>query len=155
MFRRIVLLGLVVAALALACRRSGTPTPTLAPTPAPSPTAVGAPSPAAGLTPSATPGVTPAVSGTPTKLPSYHDDTLGFARLGLIHLNDSKAPLGSRKDRHEQIGDGMLGDKPFRRIMADPRLAAVPKVLETPKGEDMVTNDRRALRKLRRFAARR
>lgn len=84
---------------------------------------------------------------------SRFDDALGFARLGLIHLNDSKAPLGSRKDRHEQIGGGMLGDQPFRRIMADPRLSTVPKVLETPKGDDMVTNDRRALRKLRRFAA--
>jgi deoxyribonuclease-4 len=79
-------------------------------------------------------------------------DAIGFERLGLLHLNDSKAPLGSRKDRHEQIGVGMLGDAPFRRIMTDPRLAGVPKVLETPKGDDMVTNDRRALEKLRGFA---
>ena len=77
--------------------------------------------------------------------------SLGLERLGLLHLNDSKAPLGSRKDRHEQIGVGMLGEAPFRRIMTDPRLAAVPKVLETPKGDDMVTNDRRALAKLRSF----
>lgn len=82
------------------------------------------------------------------------DDALGFGRLGLLHLNDSKVPLGSRKDRHEEIGKGALGKEPFRRMMTDPRLAAVPKVLETPKGDDMVTNDRRALRLLRSFAAR-
>jgi deoxyribonuclease-4 len=80
------------------------------------------------------------------------DDVLGLDRLGLLHLNDSKAPLGSKKDRHELIGVGTLGEAPFRRIMNDPRLATVPKVLETPKGEDMVTNDRRMLRLLRSFA---
>ena len=80
------------------------------------------------------------------------DDVLGLDRLELIHLNDSKAPLGSKKDRHELIGVGTLGEEPFRRIMNDPRLATVPKVLETPKGEDMVTNDRRMLRLLRGYA---
>jgi deoxyribonuclease-4 len=76
-------------------------------------------------------------------------DTLGFDRLGLIHLNDSQHPLGSRKDRHEQIGDGTLGIEPFRRIVTDTRLAAVPKVLETPKGDDPVAADRRNLELLR------
>ncbi len=80
-------------------------------------------------------------------------DVLGFHRLGLLHLNDSKAPLGSRKDRHELIGSGFIGDGPFRRIMTDPRLSAIPKSLETPKGDDMVSNDRAMLRKLRTFAA--
>jgi deoxyribonuclease-4 len=80
------------------------------------------------------------------------DDVLGLERLELLHLNDSKAPLGSKKDRHELIGVGTLGEAPFRRIMNDPRLATVPKVLETPKGEDMVTNDRRMLHLLRSFA---
>ena len=79
-------------------------------------------------------------------------DVLGFHRLGLWHLNDSKAPLGARKDRHELIGLGAIGEGAFRRIMTDERFAAVPKVLETPKGDDMVTNDRRMLRKLRSFA---
>lgn len=79
-------------------------------------------------------------------------DVIGFERLGLIHLNDSKAPLGSHKDRHELIGVGMIGDEPFRRLMTDPRLATVPKLLETPKGDDMVTNDRAMLAKLRAFA---
>lgn len=79
-------------------------------------------------------------------------DVLGFHRLGLLHLNDSKAPLGSKKDRHELIGNGFIGDGAFRRVMTEPRLAAIPKSLETPKGDDMVTNDRAMLRKLRGFA---
>ena len=79
------------------------------------------------------------------------DAILGLPRLGLIHLNDSKAPFGSRKDRHELIGVGTIGAEPFRRIMRDPRLAGVPKVLETPKGDDMVTADRQMLRMLRTF----
>ena len=45
--------------------------------------------------------------------------------------------LGSRVDRHAHIGKGMLGVEPFRFIMNDPRLAALPKVLETPKEADM------------------
>jgi deoxyribonuclease-4 len=82
---------------------------------------------------------------------SRFDDVIGFELLGLIHLNDSKAPLGTKKDRHELIGDGHIGAKPFARIMQDPRLAHVPKALETPKGDDMVTNDRRMLAMLRGF----
>jgi len=54
-------------------------------------------------------------------------------------------------DDHELIGAGSLGTKPFARIMNDPRLAGVPKALETPKGEDMVTNDRKMLSMLRGF----
>ena len=76
---------------------------------------------------------------------------LGLSQLGCLHLNDSKTPLGARRDRHELIAEGTLGPEPFRRIMRDPRLAAVPKVLETPKGDDMVTNDRRMLARLRRY----
>ncbi|MBL8962160.1 MAG: deoxyribonuclease IV, partial [Gemmatimonadetes bacterium] len=82
------------------------------------------------------------------------DDTIGLDRLGLLHLNDSKAPLGSRKDRHELIGEGTIGVEAFRRIMADERLALVPKVIETPKGADDVSNDRRMLALLRSAAGR-
>lgn len=78
-------------------------------------------------------------------------DVLGFGRLGLFHLNDSKFPFGSRKDRHEMIGEGTLGDRPFARIMTDPRFAAITKLLETPKGDDGVTNDRVNLARLRGF----
>jgi len=79
------------------------------------------------------------------------DEILGFERLGLIHLNDSKHPFGSRKDRHETIGEGTLGVEPFRRLMLDERLRDVPKVLETPKGDDDVASDVANLALLRSF----
>jgi deoxyribonuclease-4 len=81
------------------------------------------------------------------------DDVIGLPRLGLLHLNDSKAPLGSRRDRHELIGEGAIGPEPFRRIMTDERFAGVPKVIETPKLDDATATDRRMLRRLRRYAA--
>lgn len=65
------------------------------------------------------------------------DRLIGLDKLRAIHMNDSKKGLGSRVDRHDHIGKGMLGLEPFRFIMNDPRLANVPKILETPKGEDM------------------
>lgn len=79
-------------------------------------------------------------------------DVLGMARLGMLHLNDSKTPVGSRRDRHELIGEGSLGDGPFRRIMTDERLARIPKVIETPKLDDAEATDRRMLERLRGFA---
>ena len=82
-------------------------------------------------------------------------DVIGLERLRLFHLNDSATPFASRRDRHAGIGEGSLGDEPFRRIMNDERLAAVPKVIETPKEgddpRDLVTLDRRNLAKLRAF----
>ncbi|MBN1255753.1 MAG: deoxyribonuclease IV [Deltaproteobacteria bacterium] len=62
------------------------------------------------------------------------DRIIGLDRLKLIHLNDSKVALGTRVDRHEQIGQGYLGLEPFRLLMQDPRLADIPFILETPKG---------------------
>ena len=76
---------------------------------------------------------------------------LGMDRLGLIHLNDSKHPYMSKKDRHETLGEGTLGAEPFRRIVLDERLRAVPKILETPKGDDGVAADRANLELLRGF----
>jgi deoxyribonuclease-4 len=81
------------------------------------------------------------------------DDALGMERLGMMHLNDSKAALGSRHDRHELIGEGAIGERAFRRIMTDDRLVRVPKVIETPKGDDPTRTDRRMLRRLRRYEA--
>lgn len=78
-------------------------------------------------------------------------DAVGLGRLKLFHLNDSQCPFGSRKDRHAEIGEGSLGDAPFRRIMTDERFALVPKVLETPKGDDHAVADRRNLARLRSF----
>ena len=60
---------------------------------------------------------------------------VGFDRLRVLHLNDSKKPLGSRVDRHQHIGDGCLGLEPFRRIVNDPRFKRLPMLLETPKEE--------------------
>ncbi|MCU0618972.1 MAG: deoxyribonuclease IV [Gemmatimonadaceae bacterium] len=81
------------------------------------------------------------------------DRALGVSRVKVWHLNDSKAPFGSRKDRHELIGEGTIGAAPFARIMSDPRFAAVPKVLETPKGDDAETSDRRMLNRLLGYLA--
>ena len=77
---------------------------------------------------------------------------IGLRHLRCLHLNDSKTPFGSHRDRHELIAQGSLGPDPFRRVMRDPRFAGIPKILETPKGDDMVTNDRRMLRRLRAYA---
>ena len=82
----------------------------------------------------------------------HFDDVVGFARLRGLHLNDSKTKLGSRRDRHELIGEGSLGAQPFRRIMTDDRFAKVPKVIETPKLEDAAKTDKRMLARLRRYA---
>ncbi len=79
-------------------------------------------------------------------------DAIGYERLGMMHLNDSKAPFGSRKDRHELIGEGAIGEAPFRRIMTDPRLASVAKVIETPKGDEPEVMDTRMLNRLRSYA---
>lgn len=80
------------------------------------------------------------------------DDTLGLARLRVMHLNDSKTPFSSRRDRHELIAEGSLGEVPFRRIMNDERLRAVPKVIETPKLDDATATDTRMLERLRGYA---
>jgi deoxyribonuclease IV len=65
------------------------------------------------------------------------DQIVGRERLVAWHLNDSKTPLGSKVDRHEHIGKGKIGLAPFREIMNAPEFAAIPKVLETPKKEDL------------------
>jgi deoxyribonuclease-4 len=61
------------------------------------------------------------------------DHLIGLARLKVIHANDSKKPFGSRVDRHEAIGEGEIGLEAFRLLMSDPRLAAIPVIIETPK----------------------
>jgi deoxyribonuclease-4 len=78
-------------------------------------------------------------------------DAVGWERLRVLHLNDSKTPFASRRDRHQLIGEGSLGELPFRRIMNDERLVAVPKIIETPKLDDAETTDRRMLDRLRSY----
>jgi len=77
--------------------------------------------------------------------------TIGLERLRVWHLNDSKTPFNSHRDRHELIGEGSLGDAPFRRIMTDPRFAHTVKILETPKLDDATRTDRTMLNRLLGF----
>ena len=60
------------------------------------------------------------------------DTTVGFSYLRGIHLNDSKKPLGSRVDRHDSIGKGLIGLDFFKRFMQDARFDDMPIILETP-----------------------
>jgi len=85
---------------------------------------------------------------------------VGFDRLKVFHLNDSKKPLGSRVDRHEHIGRGCLGLEPFRRLVNDRRFQSLPMLLETPKTEGRSPTqiqidplDERNLKTLRRLIA--
>jgi deoxyribonuclease-4 len=64
------------------------------------------------------------------------DKTIGLNLVCAIHFNDAKKTLGSRVDRHEHIGKGKIGKAAFGFFMNDERFSKVPKILETPKGED-------------------
>ncbi len=80
------------------------------------------------------------------------DRILGAGSLRVLHLNDSKTPFASNRDRHELIAEGSLGAAPFRRLMREPRFADVVKIIETPKGDEPAKADRRMLRRLRTYA---
>lgn len=77
------------------------------------------------------------------------DRLLGLRTVAAFHLNDSKTPLGSRVDRHQEIGDGYLGLYPFWRLVNDPRFAETPAVLETPSGPDKLPSFARNLARLK------
>ena len=62
----------------------------------------------------------------------HFDEVIGFGYLKGMHLNDSKKELASRVDRHETLRNGLLGARPFQRIMQDPRFDNIPLILETP-----------------------
>jgi deoxyribonuclease-4 len=62
----------------------------------------------------------------------HFDSTVGFRYLRGVHLNDAKKGVGSRVDRHDSIGKGMLGLDPFKWLVQDPRFDAIPIILETP-----------------------
>lgn len=63
------------------------------------------------------------------------DRVCGFAHVRVLHLNDSKAPVGSRLDRHEHVGLGTIGDAGFRAVINRQGLRSKPMILETPKAD--------------------
>lgn len=77
------------------------------------------------------------------------DVAVGLDRVKAFHLNDSKRGLGSRVDRHENIGKGELGLEPFRFLLNDPRFAEHPMLLETPGGDKAYRRDLKTLRRLK------
>lgn len=82
------------------------------------------------------------------------DRTVGLGRIRLFHLNDSVGGLASRRDRHAHIGQGLLGDETFVSFLTDTRFMRVPKVIETPKDDDVLAADRMNLGRLRSLRSR-
>jgi deoxyribonuclease-4 len=80
------------------------------------------------------------------------DERIGLDRLRALHANDAKAPLGSNRDRHDNIGDGLIGDG-LGVFLAHPRLQGLPVILEVP-GADGKGPNADELRKLRELHAR-
>ncbi|MCA9242853.1 MAG: deoxyribonuclease IV [Phycisphaerales bacterium] len=72
---------------------------------------------------------------------SEADDAFGLDRVRCWHMNDSKGACGSRLDRHAHIGAGEIGLEGFRRVLAEPRFAELPLLMETPKDEDGRSHD--------------
>lgn len=76
------------------------------------------------------------------------EEVVGFENVHLMHCNDSRGEAGSHRDRHAHIGAGTIGEEGFAALLTDPRLQAVPAVLETPK-DDAGDWDRANLARLR------
>ena len=74
------------------------------------------------------------------------DAVIGLERLKAIHMNDSKNPFASHKDRHEKIGEGSLGAETFRQMVNHPLLAGIPIYLETPNELDGYAREIQMLR---------
>jgi deoxyribonuclease-4 len=77
------------------------------------------------------------------------DATIGLSRVKVWHCNDAKAPRGSKLDRHEQIGKGMIGKATFRTLLNDLRLAHAAFIAETPI--ERAGDDRRNVDALKKF----
>lgn len=78
------------------------------------------------------------------------DETLGLSNIKAFHLNDSKMPLNSHVDRHENIGQGLMGVEGFRPLLQDSRFKDAPMILETPLAEEGYAKDLAKLRPLRK-----
>ncbi len=76
------------------------------------------------------------------------DQVLGLSQVKAFHLNDSKRELGSRVDRHEHIGEGLIGAEGFKLLVKDRRFAGTPMILETPGGETHYGKNLSRLRQL-------
>jgi deoxyribonuclease IV len=90
---------------------------------------------------------------TPEGAPALVDELAAnglTGRLALIHANDSKFERGARRDRHENIGDGRIGEAGWRALLAQPVLTSVPLILETPADAERHTED---IGRLRAWAA--
>ncbi len=77
------------------------------------------------------------------------DKIIGIEKLYAFHLNDSKTPLGSNVDRHENIGKGFLGLEPFKFLVNNKEFKDHPMILETPGGDDMYIEDLKTLNLLK------
>ncbi|MFC1564766.1 deoxyribonuclease IV [candidate division KSB1 bacterium] len=75
-------------------------------------------------------------------------EVLSLDRLKVIHVNDSKKELGSRVDRHDNLGEGLIGMKAFELLVNDERLKDIPMILETPGGETMFRKNLKIMKKL-------
>lgn len=78
------------------------------------------------------------------------DKIIGLDRLKAIHINDSKNPFSSHKDRHEKIGEGSIGVKAFERIINNKRLENLPFYLETPNELEGYANEIKLLKELKK-----
>jgi len=78
------------------------------------------------------------------------DRAVGLDRVAAFHLNDCRSSLGSRLDRHENIGAGQVGLAAFRFLLTHPRVGSLPMILETPKRDDGDARNLATLRSLRR-----
>jgi deoxyribonuclease-4 len=76
------------------------------------------------------------------------DRVLGLDNVRAFHLNDSKGALGSKIDRHAEIGQGEIGLEPFRLLLADTRFGKTPGILETPGGDGAYARNLAVLRSL-------
>ena len=62
----------------------------------------------------------------------YFDKVIGINKILVVHINDTKNPMGAHKDRHENIGYGYLGFDTLYHVVHNPRLKGIPMILETP-----------------------
>jgi deoxyribonuclease-4 len=69
------------------------------------------------------------------------DELVGLKEIRVIHLNDSKGPLGSALDRHDHVGSGKIGKRGFKALLHMPKFSEVPLIIETPPGEELSQKD--------------